>query len=92
MIVSEPTIIVEILSPSNEAETWSNIWTYATIPSAQEILAVHTVRMSAELLARRDDGSWPETPELIGPDGLLTLPSISFTVPLRALYRTTSLA
>lgn len=91
MIVPEPTVLIEILSPSNEAATRANIWAYTTIPSVREILAVHTVRIEAELLRRNGDGSWPEEAETIGPDGTLTLPSVGFTVPLRAFYRTTSL-
>ena len=27
-MVPEPVLLIEILSPSNEAETWANIWTY----------------------------------------------------------------
>ena len=92
MIVPEPTILIEILSPSNEPTTRANIWAYTTIPTVREILAVHTVRIEAELLRRNADGSWPEEAETIGPEGTLTLPSTGFTVPLRSLYRTTSLA
>jgi len=38
--LSNPVLIVEILSPSNQAEAWSNVWTYTTIPSVQEILGL----------------------------------------------------
>jgi len=34
--LTEPVLIVEILSPSNQAETWANVWTYTTIPSVKE--------------------------------------------------------
>ena len=36
--LDEPVLLVEILSPSNRAEAWSNVWTYTTIPSVKEIL------------------------------------------------------
>src|SRR5262249_40286851 len=36
--LTEPVLLVEILSPSNAAETWANVWTYATIPTVTEIL------------------------------------------------------
>ena len=29
----EPVVLIEILSPSNHAETWRNIWAYMTIPA-----------------------------------------------------------
>jgi Uma2 family endonuclease len=35
--LTEPTLVVEILSPSNEAETRENVWAYATIPTVREI-------------------------------------------------------
>jgi Uma2 family endonuclease len=92
LMVPEPVLLVEILSPSNEAETRANIWAYTTIPSVQELLVVHSTRIEAELLRRGADGSWPEQPEIIGADGSLSLASIAFTVPLAAIYRTTALA
>ena len=85
-------LLIEILSPNNYAETRANIWTYTTLPSVQEILVVNSVRIEAELLRRRDDGTWPEQPDMIPADGTLGLASIHFDVPLAALYRTTSLA
>ncbi len=91
-MLPDPVLLIEILSPSNEAETWANIWAYTTIPSVTEILAVHSTRIEAELLCREADGSWPKEPEIIGPDGILQLRSIGYSVPLAALYRTTALA
>ncbi len=92
LMMPDPVLLIEILSPSNEAETRANIWAYTTIPSVREILAVRSTRMEAELLRRRDDGSWPEEPDIIGPGADLSLASIDFTVPLAACYRTTELA
>jgi len=90
--VPAPVLLVEIISPNNHAETRANIWTYTTLPSVQEILVVHLTRIEAELLRRRDDGTWPEQPEAILAAGTVDLTSIGFTAPLGALYRTTSLA
>ena len=87
-----PVLLVEILSSNNHAETKANIWAYATIPTVREILVVRVTRIEAELLRRRDDGSWPEQPEIIKGDEYLDLPSIGFSTRLASLYRTTSLA
>ncbi|MGA3399243.1 MAG: hypothetical protein ABSC95_08480 [Acetobacteraceae bacterium] len=57
-----------------------------------EILAVHSTRIEAELLCRQPDGSWPNEPQIIGPDGTLALRGIGYSVPLATLYRTTTLA
>jgi Uma2 family endonuclease len=87
----DPVLIVEILSPSNHAETWSNVWTYTTIPSVREILIVRSVTIGAELLRRNPDGTWPERPETIE-EGDVVLDSIDFRAPIAGLYRTTRLA
>jgi Uma2 family endonuclease len=88
----DPLILIEILSPSNETETWANVWTYLSIPTVKEVLVVNSTRVEAELLRRNPDGSWPEVPVRIGPEDALNLDSIAFSVSLAALYRTTTLA
>jgi Uma2 family endonuclease len=90
-VIADPVLVIEILSPSNEAETWANVWAYTTIPSVREIVALQTVSIGANLLRRRPDGFWPRTPEAIDA-GDLVLESIGFRAPLTALYRTTRLA
>lgn len=87
--LTDPVLVVEILSPSNEAETWANVWAYTTIPSMREILVLHTVTMRAELLRRDPAGDWPPEPAQVTEGDTLTLASIGgFTTPLPALYRT----
>lgn len=88
--LTDPVLIVEILSPSNQAETWSNVWTYTTIPSVQEILVLRSVSVGADLLRRRPDGSWPQEPVNVT-DGDLVLESIGLSVTLADVYRTTRL-
>jgi Uma2 family endonuclease len=90
-MMPEPILLIELLSPGNETETWANIWTYASIPSVTEIVAIHTTRIEAELLRRQGDGSWPKEPEAVKADGTLMLRSIGFSAPLAMLYRTTTL-
>ncbi len=88
--LTDPVLMVEILSPSNRGETWANVWTYTTIPSVREILIVRSDAIGADLLRRQPDGTWPDTPETIE-GGELTLESIDFRVEISALYRTTRL-
>lgn len=92
LVVPDPVLLVEILSPGNEADTRENVWAYASIPSVREILIVHSTRIAAELLRRQSDGSWPKEPEDIGPSGTLRLESIDLTCPLTDLYARTHLA
>lgn len=90
-MLQEAVLLVEILSPSNHAETWSNVWTYTTIPSVQEIVVFRTDSIGADVLRRNSDGAWPEVPERVV-DGNLELRSIGFSEPLRPMYGTTNLA
>jgi Uma2 family endonuclease len=92
LMVPDPVLLIEILSPSNEAQTRANIWAYTTIPSVREILAVQSTRIEAELLRRSPDGSWPEEPEILAAADALTLASIGFVTKLDRFYRTTALA
>ncbi len=91
-LLPEPVLLVEIVSPSNDAETWANVWTYASISSVAEIVIVDRTRIAAEMLRREPGGQWPDEPSLLGPDELVTQSSINFSVPLKSIYRTTYLA
>ena len=88
--LTDSVLIVEILSPSNQTETWANVWAYTTIPSVREILVLRTVMVGADLLRRGPDGSWPREPDVIT-DGDLVLDSIGLRTPLAGLYRSTRL-
>ena len=84
----DPVVLIEILSPTNEAETRANVWAYTTIPTVAEIVILRSTAIGAEVLRRQPDGSWPEQAEMVGLDGMLRLDSIGFAAPLRAAYRT----
>lgn len=88
--LTDPVLIVEILSPSDQAETWANVWPYTTIPSVREILVLRTVTMGADPLRRGADGSWPREPDIVT-DGDLVLDSIGLCSPLAGLCRGTRL-
>ncbi len=89
--LADPVLLVEILSPSNQADTWANVWAYATIPSVREILVMHSLTIRAEILRRGADGDWPAEPEIVTA-GELRLDSLDYRAPIAALYRTTPLA
>jgi hypothetical protein len=67
LALPDPLLVVEILSPSNESETWENVWTYVSIPSVQEILVLRSAfnrgRCAAAThgrhVARGADPDWP---------------------------------
>ena len=86
----DPLLIVEVLSPSNEAKTWSNVWAYTTIPSVREIVVLRTDTIAAEILHRAADGSWPAEPDSAEAGASLVFDSIALQTDLTALYRGTS--
>ena len=88
--LTDPVLIVEILSPSNQAETWANVWAYTTIPSVREILVLRTATIGAEILRREPDGSWPPDPEQVT-QGDLDLASVGLRLPLISIYAGTRL-
>jgi Uma2 family endonuclease len=90
-VLAAPVLIVEILSPSNRAETWANVWAYSSLPSVQEILILSSTEIRADLLRRDPHGNWPDMPAALT-EGELTLTSIGLGVPLTSLYRSTRLA
>ena len=87
-VVREPLAAIEILSPSNEADTRGNVWSYTTIPGLREILILHTAGIRAELLRREEGGAWPENPLILTPGDTVALESIGFAAPLASFYRT----
>jgi Uma2 family endonuclease len=89
--LSNPVLLIEIVSQSNRVETWSKVWTYTTIASVTEILIFKSESIGGDVLRRSADGSWPEKPEPVT-EGELYLSSIDFRVSVAAIYRTTRLA
>ena len=87
----EPILLIEILSPSNHAETWRNDWAYMTIPTLREILVIRTASVGVDLLRREDDGKWPDRPLAIT-TGAFSLTSVDLSLPVAALYRGTGMA
>jgi len=87
----DPILLIEILSPSNRAETWRNVWAYMTISTLQEILVIRTASVGVDLLCRGDDGKWPDPSSAINA-GAFTLPGIDLNLPVAALYRGTGMA
>jgi Uma2 family endonuclease len=86
LLLREPVLLIEILSPSNARDTWGAVVGYMTIASVQEILVLHSTEIQADLLRRVPTGPWPRL--LLAPNDTVTLESIGFSAPLTAFYRT----
>lgn len=90
-IVSEPILLIEVLSPSNAADTHENMRAYATLPSVAELRVVRSTRIEAELLRKGDGNIWPANRGMIK-GGDLQFSSIGLTVPVLDICAGTHLA
>ncbi|HEX5325574.1 MAG TPA: Uma2 family endonuclease [Acetobacteraceae bacterium] len=89
-LLHDPVLVVEILSPSNEAESWANVWAYTTIPSVREILVLRSLEISGELLRRGADGLWPARGFTFRSEDEIRLDSIAGTFRVAEFYATTA--
>jgi Uma2 family endonuclease len=91
-MITDPVLLIEVLSPSNENDTWTNIWAYTAIPTVREILVLDSTRVEGWLLRRDAQNDWPKEPERLTGDTRIVLSSIQFTANLMDAYATTHLA
>jgi Uma2 family endonuclease len=93
IMMPEPILLIEILSPGNADDTWSNVPLYATVPTVQEIVLVDSTEVQIDILRRSADGNWPLNPDVVtGIAASITLASVGATLPLATIYRHTWLA
>ena len=91
VMVPDPILLVEVLSPNNMHSTQEAVRAYTTLPSVMEILVLHSTSIKAEILVKAADGSWPLDPEVVEAGGLLKLASIEASWPVAEFYRGTHL-
>ncbi len=85
-IVSDPVLIVEVLSPSTDRDdVFIKLPVYQRISSLQEILYLETERVGATVYRRSVDG-W-QTIELAAADARLQLYTVGLDIALGSLYR-----
>ena len=89
---SNPVLIVEILSPSNQKETWESIQACASIGSLAEIVVVAFDAIRISIFRKRPDGSWPEQPEIVESGGTVRLAAIEGGFAIDEMYAGTELA
>ena len=82
-----PTVIIEILSPSTaNYDRGLKFHRYQLIPSLRDYLLIAQDRPLVEHYAREDDGRWsPST--YADMDGTIPLPNIACSFPLAEIYR-----
>jgi Uma2 family endonuclease len=85
-IITNPDLVIEVLSPSTEAfDRGAKFQAYQTIESLREYVLVSQDSPAIERYVRNGDGSW-QYKSVVGLKGSLTLPSIECTLNLGAVY------
>jgi Uma2 family endonuclease len=87
----DPILIIQILSPSNEQDTWESIQACATIASLTEIVVVAFDAIRMSIFRRGPNGVWPEVPETVETGGCVHLASIDATFDIDEIFAGTVL-
>ena len=83
-----PTLIVEVLSPSTEAyDRGKKFELYRSIPSFREYLLIHQDRRHVEHYSKQDDGSWLLR-EYCGAEAVVSIARWGVRIPRAELYAT----
>ena len=90
--VVNPTVLIEILSPSTrEYDRGGKFKLYRDIPTLKEYILVDTATLNVEAFRLNNSKHW-ELEEYTLLSDILTMPSIGVAIPLTEIYRTTKLA
>jgi len=82
-----PTVIVEVLSPSTERfDRGRKLEMYKTIESVREVLLVSQELPQVDVYTRHGDGFWVHR-GILGLEATLTLGSVPVSITLAELYR-----
>lgn len=83
-----PTVVFEVLSPSNRADTLAKLPFYAGIDSIQEIVMVESERAGVTVYRRAAGTDWTDAPaETLEAGETLVLRSVDVSIPLADIYR-----
>lgn len=90
--VIHPTVIIEILSPSTKGYDRGNKFKlYRDIPTLKEYILVDSEFVSLEAWRLNDNNNW-ELQEYNSLDAQLSIPAISFSMPILEIYEGTNLS
>ena len=87
----DPILIVEVLSPSNERQTWESIWACITVETIREVMVVDSERMHVMVYTKDAKGAWPEEPQRVEAGGTVRLSSIDAAILISDIYADTNL-
>jgi Uma2 family endonuclease len=84
--VTNPSVIVEVLSPSTEAyDRGAKFESYRTLESLQDYILIAQDRIHIEHYARQTGGTW-SFQEISDREGALSIPSLQCEIPVSGIY------
>lgn len=87
----DPVLVIEVLSPSNDEDTWESIRALAPLPTLTEIVVVQSENVGVEVYRKGHGGAWSDEPERYHA-GSVHLASIGFDLDIAEVYAGTYLA
>jgi len=86
-ILTNPTVIIEVLSPSTaDFDRGFKFVAYTAIPSLRQYVLIATDRPSIEVFTRQPDGLWPPPAKATRLDDFIELESVSCRLALADVY------
>jgi Uma2 family endonuclease len=86
-IVTNPSVIIEVLSESTEAyDRGKKFMLYRQIPSLKEYIIIASAWLSVERFSKNEHGVW-ELNEYNDLENAVLMQTIHFTLPLKNIYR-----
>lgn len=83
----KPSLVVEVLSPSNTAkDLWDKLTAYKSLASMQDIVIVRQDRILVQHHARAEDGRWGTPLDLFGRGAVLRIDRLGLALALEDLY------
>lgn len=86
----DPVLIIEVLSPSNEDDTWESSRALAPLLTLTEIVMVASEKIEVEIFRREPAGAWTTEPGVVH-SGRIELTSIGLDLDIAEVYRGTYL-
>ena len=90
-VFEDPILIVEVVSPSNEKDTWETIGTLAALTSMREIMVVQSTTVDVRVFTRDAKGGWPNEPVISTAGGVARLTALDLDIPVADIYAGTLL-
>lgn len=86
-IITNPVLVIEVLSPSTEKwDRGGKFDYYRRLSSLRDYVLISQDEMRVEWFSRRDNGDWIFH-AVTGPEGVVDLESVNATLPLARLYK-----